>query len=642
MKIRLRNIGNFETYEVRFGKGVNILEMQNATGKSVLLKSMAAVFSFPLKSRIAEECAESLGIWRREPPQPLVRVGTREGLIEIESDSETRALVIDSSGEILYNIDGDERFLFTSYLSPASPLFRRISIGENELKWILPAVSKVEYYERAYRAVLSILDEFKANLEEAKHKINNLKDLKKELKSYEKELKSVNKEIERISIEIEKMEKEVDPKIREEYNTISLSLEKLKKEKWEMEERLKETERDLKDKKRSVKKLEKEIEELNDKMRKEGEKLKKLRTPKEIEKRTEEIEKELDNLGVKRAEVKGKLDLFESAKKLEEGVCPLCGSGNVSRKYVEDGLSKIKGELKDVDSKIRTLRAEKERLVVEYKDRKKLENEVIPTLQGKRHKKETELEQKVLSILKPLELEIKTLKTELAEYERKIVDESKRCEYVERKIKEVSDAGVLYEKLGKLKARRDNLHNKISEVTKEVEKTSIMQLIGSKVEVEKASRLCEEYIQTFEKVLEWVRNKIKEQKRGFAEKFNESIEAVIKELDFEFSTQIDPEELRIIIKRDGFNQSVASLSTTERSIIAVILQIALKEAFYPDIPLFIVDEIIMDFDKQRANKLVKYLLKASEERGWLVILAKIGVEKEIRRITSRSEIKMLF
>jgi len=640
LKVRLRNIGNFEAYEAKFDEGVNILEMQNATGKSVLLKSIAAVFSLPLKSRIAEECAESLGIWRREPPQPLVKVGAREGIIEVESNGKTRTVVIDNSGEIVYNIEGDERFLFTSYLSPASPLFRRISLGESELKWILPAVSKVEYYERARKAVSSILDEFKANLEEAKYKVNNLKNLKKKLERCKTELKSVNKEIERTSSEIEKMEKEVDPKIREEYNTISSSLEELKKEKWEIKERLKEVERDFENKKKGVKKLEEGIKELDYKMRKVGEKLKKLKTFKEIEKRIEELERELNDLKVDRAGINSKLDLFNSAKKLEEGVCPLCGSGNVNKKYIEDGLSKLREELKNIDSKMRALNGEKERLIREYKDRKKLEEDVIPSLKGKRQKKETELDD-VLSILKPLELEVKALKSELAECEEKIAEKSKRLMYVEDRIKKVSDVGVLYEKLGKLKARRDDLLNETSRITTEMENTSTMQLIGSEVEVEKAIQLCEEYTQTFERILGWVENKIKEQKRGFAEKFNESIEGVIKELDFEFSTQIDPEELRIIIKRDGFHQSIASLSTTERSVIAVILQIALKEAFHPDVPLFIVDEIIMDFDKERANKLVKYLLRASKERGWLVILAKVGEKKEIRRITSADEVMVL-
>lgn len=96
--------------------------------------------------------------------------------------------------------------------------------------------------------------------------------------------------------------------------------------------------------------------------------------------------------------------------------------------------------------------------------------------------------------------------------------------------------------------------------------------------------------------------------------------------------------MKIIIKRDGFHQSIASLSTTERSVIAVILQIALKEAFLPDYPLFIIDEIIMDFDRERANKLVKYLLRSSKERMWLVILARVGEKKEIRRISSTEEV----
>lgn len=74
--------------------------------------------------------------------------------------------------------------------------------------------------------------------------------------------------------------------------------------------------------------------------------------------------------------------------------------------------------------------------------------------------------------------------------------------------------GVLYEKLGKLKAMKEELHSEISRITTEIKKTSTMQLIGSEVEVEKAIQLCEEYVQMFESASEWIENKSRNKKEG--------------------------------------------------------------------------------------------------------------------------------
>lgn len=637
MRIKLYNIGNFETHEAEFNKGVNILQMQNAAGKSVLLKSLATVFSIPIESRVAEECAENLGIWRRDPPQPLVRVGTKQGTIEVDFNGKTKACEIEASGEARYSEEGDERFLFTSYLSPSSPLFRKISTGEDNLKWILPAVSKVEYYERAYNVISSFLDEFKSGLEEANNKNKHLEELKSKLKNSETELESINKEIENVSSEIEKAEKEVDPKIKEEYNKISSELEELRNKRRQIENRLGEASKELNNKQETVEKLNTYIEELDKKMQETGEKLEKLRTYDDINKGREEIEKTLDGLKVEKAGLDKEQDLFNSAKMLEErDKCPLCGSGSVDKNHIEKKVSEINEKIKNTESRIRILNSEKDRLTKEHSRRKELETR-LKSINDERQAKETELEESS-STLKPTELEIESLKSELNDYKDEIKEKEERLEYTESKIKESSEVGALYEKLGELKAKKDELLNTTSNISTGIKNNSTVYIIGFEMDVEKAIQFCEDYIQTFESVLQWVEDKIREQRKGFAEKFNESIRGIIKELDFEFSTRIDPEELKIVIERDGLKQSIESLSTTERSVIAVILQLALKEAFLPDNPLFIIDEIIMDFDQERANKLVEYLLRASEERGWLVILAKVGENKEIRQISSSEEV----
>jgi len=95
---------------------------------------------------------------------------------------------------------------------------------------------------------------------------------------------------------------------------------------------------------------------------------------------------------------------------------------------------------------------------------------------------------------------------------------------------------------------------------------------------------------------------------------------------------IDKDDKQLKIFRPGFvRQPVESLSTSEKYSLAIVLQIALKETYVPDIPFFIVDEVMVSYDGTKIDKILDYLNQMARERGVYVIVTRLAekVEKEI-------------
>jgi DNA repair exonuclease SbcCD ATPase subunit len=70
-------------------------------------------------------------------------------------------------------------------------------------------------------------------------------------------------------------------------------------------------------------------------------------------------------------------------------------------------------------------------------------------------------------------------------------------------------------------------------------------------------------------------------------------------------------------------QPVNTLSESEKLSIALILQVALKETYMPDIPFFILDGVVQDFDEDRRAKVMDYLRGKSEERDWFIVVTQL-------------------
>ncbi len=73
-------------------------------------------------------------------------------------------------------------------------------------------------------------------------------------------------------------------------------------------------------------------------------------------------------------------------------------------------------------------------------------------------------------------------------------------------------------------------------------------------------------------------------------------------------------------------QQVKTLSTSEKSAIALILQIALKQMYIPDLDFLILDDVLGNFDEDKKIKILDYLSNKANEEDWYIILTTLTDE----------------
>jgi DNA repair exonuclease SbcCD ATPase subunit len=73
-------------------------------------------------------------------------------------------------------------------------------------------------------------------------------------------------------------------------------------------------------------------------------------------------------------------------------------------------------------------------------------------------------------------------------------------------------------------------------------------------------------------------------------------------------------------------QQVKTLSTSEKSAIALILQIALKQMYIPDLDFLILDDVLGNFDEDKKIKILDYLSNKAREEDWYIILTTLTDE----------------
>lgn len=211
-----------------------------------------------------------------------------------------------------------------------------------------------------------------------------------------------------------------------------------------------------------------------------------------------------------------------------------------------------------------------------------------------------------------------------------------------KKLTESSRVSELYEKHKSLVDKRGRISGEISQIEQEIKEISSITVFNTQMPVSNAIQLCEKFISTLKEVSNYIVKRIDEQRTGFAKKFNEAVDAVVKGLGFGLKVIIEPVELKILIERSGTYQPITSLSSSEKFAIAIVLQMALREAFTPEIPFFLVDEVIMAFDAERAHKIAEYLFETAVNQNLFVVLAKVGKQSIVRQITSKEQLKALF
>jgi DNA repair exonuclease SbcCD ATPase subunit len=627
--LKIKDIGGLRgefIFPLESGK-LNVVEASNSGGKTSVIRALVSVLSIPQDGELDPNMlneAQKLGIKADEknPQEGFVNVHAESGEVQLEIEGNIVTYKVKQNGQPVQLPNGDPRFLLAGVLSNDTKILRQLhGVEENEpddFKWAVTQLS----YAQNYDTIHDLLKNRKEDLSEKKVQIDKILEKLSELQSQKIELQA---KLSQLDLELAKLEprfkglKEPLRKRKELSKYIDELTIKIGEKNGEIDRKKKGYDAQIKIVSDITKKLEKIDEEIN------GLDIATLRKQKEM--RVPQIEEEVNYLKNLRAEVDALLNLFVTAqtslrKEEKEAKCPLCNDGHITYNYISKKLEELRDKRNEISAKISELNQERVKLDQELDNLTKREEEL--------KKQRSNTEQELLNAkkaLKGIERDMEALKVDVQRNETRLKEAmDKLNELISVISKSDEEVNKLYTEKEK---ERYETSVKLGVIAKQLEQSSVPmgELIVDPVS---AKKICDAWIQVIDDLILYVSKKAEEQRQKAAKRFNDNIQELMNTLGFkEFRNVRLNKDYRLYIERlnpktnDYVAQPVQTLSTSEKLAIALILQAALKETYIPDIPFFILDDIMEDFDDERKKRITDYLLQKANQEGWFIVVTKL-------------------
>lgn len=627
-KITLSNVGGIRgtrEFEIEKGK-LNKVVGANASGKTSVLRSVIATLSVPKDGvfKKYKEDAVELGIKSEEyEPEGFVNIYSKKASVNLEFDGEERKYIVTSESKLEKPPAGDERFLLTGAIMNNSRIIKQLRSAEggSDFGWLIDELSYADYYELVRKNV-------KHRIEDKQSKIEDLESREKKVEELKEQREKVVKEKKKAEEKEEELSGMVDDDLWEKREELRGKKQKLKTNVKDYERRLEKVGERVDKKQKEESEIEKEISSLKDRLeevRYEREELKE-----ELETSTKKHKEKLSKLKEERSKIDGNINLFQPAlSKLKEEnqvavKCILCGEGTLKIDSVEEKVEKLKKEKEEIRSEIAELsksRRNKKQTISHLKDQEE-------ELRDKIRDKDSDLED-IRDIISDKLAEKDKIEQALEENREELEKRKKEFEKVSGSTKEEAK-----EELEDLEKKINDLHEeKISLRDKIKRKTEDVVILGEEVEVDEAKKRCRDIIDYLSSVQDFTTEMVSNHRRRARERFNNAIEGLLSELGYKgFEDVWLNAESRLMVERkeDGGKkiQPVDSLSLSEKCIVGIILSVSVKESYLPDVPFFVVDDIIQDFDEEKKKGIYEYLERIAEEKNMYVLTSVLDEGKE--------------
>ena len=650
-EIILENIGQYKgikKYDLESGF-ITLFQGKNSLGKTTIIKSIAAALSPPIESENLIHEANKFGILPRKGQKaPLVNFDEENAKIILKYDKEIIETIIHKDGRINSNFKGNEIFLYSCMLFKNSKIQEHLASGDYNFSWIVSEMSNAGKYEDIKENIDSykrLNDVSKALLEDINEKIGNYIT---EINKFTEKKEDIEPKLKKVQNEIANMDLSQFP----EYQKLIKEEEEKQKELKIAKSRFESAEKKAKTIENEIIGYDSEINSLNNQLNKYEKGIKDIM--KKIEALSETPTDDLKNIIIKKQEELPALseelgkkrsykDIFHNIKqaKIESDECIICGSNiKLTQVQVEKKIKYLKVEIDEILTKKHEIDVEIETAKNKLKEAEKLPSEkkklknakiamnvasnTINDLKSKNQTMEDTLKKNqgdfsiVTKQIMELNAEIEKIKKDIMDY-AKNVEELNVLEKKKRKLeKEIKDLEVFIEKNKEL-----------------VKENSEIELFNIKIPIEKANGIIDKISTELKEINNFLNDNINEQRKGAAKKFNSSIKNVIQELNlanFE-NISIDLNDFSLkIINKGGKVQPHGSLGGAEKGIIGGILQISCKQTYLPDIPFFVGDDIILDFDPENAEKFMNYLKKIAQDEDIFIVMTKPTTDTSITKI----------
>jgi len=625
-RIELENVGGIRgkvSFEIEQGK-VNEVLAPNAMGKTSFVRGLAVVLSAPYRDEFIINEAINLGIKgeRGSKWEELVNIYEEYARVVLSINSDKREYMVHKDGTVKKLPFGDERFLLAGLLTGECRTIRQLLTGDDKFNWIVNKLSLANFYEAFYKEVKRYKDSAERKRAEIERKIEIISNKLREKEELEKQRESISKSLEEIKKKLDREKQKLLEERKALINDINVLKEEIEKRKGEIrriEKKKDYLEKQLEKIRNEIKKLEKEKKSIN---------LEDIR--KEVEKKRRELDDKINELKKLRDEYRGNVNLFQDVllvmrrHKKEKTICPACRKSVLTIEEVEANITEYEEKVRQINSEITKLNIEKEKINQKVAGAERKIRELDRRIEDF-HKEMKDIE----SNLRKIMAEMPVIKREIERNEKEIAKKARKLEELELKTKEEDEA--LNNELKKLERHLSEISEKIGSIKGFIEESSTEKVGSRWVDPSVANKIYLHWIAFLDSLADYLRQKIHEHREAARTKFNQRIKDLMIKLGFTEFDQIalTQDDYRLVVFRKGFvNQPIRTLSMSEKYAIATLLQITLKETYLPDIPFFIVDEVILSFDETRKKRILEYLAEQARRNNWFIIVTKLAEEEK--------------
>ena len=585
--LELRNIGGFKgAKQFEFEKGiVNEVVAGNATGKTSIMRGLGAVLSGRLTHDEIIADSKNQGISR----ESLKNTYEKDATVLLTYDGQEQEWYMKSDGSFGAT-KGDQRFLEAGMLTQEARSIRQLVEGNSDFSWVTRLLSYAQWYASAKAFIDSKLTNAEQEVEKIAKRQETLVEQDKRLQTKKEEKARLDLERDRLAQKLDQQKREHIEKIKNLEHEIDVkrglvaqhegSISKSEQNIKYFEGRLESNERNLREVKRQLESI--DLETIR----------------KEVRQNVPVIDSKIGTLRSEVASLNSKRATFTDAKNVlaqrgeEKGLCPVCEISTITLPFLDEKIIELNRCIQDKQRKIQVLASERTReLQKEATAIREIDdlNKVINDLQ----KEKRELELRKSMEMKKLD----ETKRVLARIEREQIDLNTKRMKLEQETEQWE--AETHETLQRIERGIEIVANEIADQTRKIRESSLVDIGERRLSFEQARNIWHELQDKLHDMREYLDQRQHDHEIRAITDFNNTVKKVMIDLGFSEFDQIaiDKDDKQLKIFRPGFvRQPVESLSTSEKYSLAIVLQIALKATYVPDIPLFIVDEVMVSYD----------------------------------------------
>ncbi len=629
--LTIENVGGIKgkrSFELDRGH-VNLLSSANSGGKSSIMRGILAALAFSPEEAIdsaylSETMALGIKTDPNYPTEGFVNIHSDVAKTTLDFDGETKSVTLGRDGKVIDRVGKVEpKFIYAGILSNNSRILRQLrgsgNLEPDDFEWAVTEMSLAKNYEIISGRARTLKEDLENKLKIYKNSVNKFTELNNKVASLQKKKDAVE-EKRKLHGFVENTGKygEKNERLNKTIDGLKTDIVRLKRE---VDSAQNEIEKIVSEKK----KLQAELEELKSRKIEWDSSDEDAR----VEKEKEAIRQKIDKLKEEKSTVDGLLNLLVVADSSIKGAdhdaaCPLCEMGKLSKSSLLKRLTGLRDEREQLSKKMMELAEQGRNIEGDSARRRKENDELRRKIGALEFRIKQECDNKTLTLQNKYEQANQKLSDQDDRLKQNLQELNKLRELFSKEDKEK------YQEYLQLEGEREQIRDMLIIAEDELEKCKVTSHGNKTILPDEAMKITNGQIDIVNKIIIEMDKKAEDQKEEARKKFHSTIKDLLDELGFnEFKNVALNKDYRLYVERfdetrkDYVKQNASTLSTSEKLAIALILQMALKETYFSEVPFLLMDDVLEDFDIERQKVILSYLSRKAKDSNLFIMVTKL-------------------